>query len=745
MPTIGLIGVLVAFAGVAVSIVCLVAGALLSRKKSGGAGETLTWGGHVAVLVTLAALTVCCGVLVYGFMTGDTSIEYVLRYRSDSSSDIAWLYKLSGLWAGREGSLLFWGWLIAIFNSVVAVRNMRQGRKLDSMALLVSQLVLAAFVGVILFSESNMPFAATPAKYFDGSGNLTAAASVLGMNTLLEHWAMAIHPPTLFVGYAGLTIPFAYAIAAIIVNDSSKEWVVRSQRYTLFSWFFLGVGIGLGAIWAYVVLGWGGYWGWDPVENASLLSWIVGVALIHSFTVYRQRGAFKRWSVMCACLTFAFVIVGTFISRSGLVQSVHAFEGDPVSLALFGALIGASILAGIVGLIVRWKSFGPASSGADDVENMLSKDAAYYFNNVIMVVFAVLLTYLTVSSALPAFLPFGGQTVSAGTYNAIARPLGVIYLAILAVCPLLSWGRTEGKQFWKRARIPGICAVVLFAVLMFYFVTYLLPSYDAILAAGGTEADGLLEQGPSWYYNGVAVVGLLVASLLFFNSLFMLGRAIRGYQKGHQGNVLASAWGMLVNRASTFGGFVAHLGMAVILVGLIGSSMYVTEKTGYVKYDEETDSASEPFVIQDFELRYTGNNIDPQPNDDDILYTVYFDVYKNGEFVGAVDPTVQFVQSTQQQKLVASVITFPTEDLFVVYRGVNSDGDFSMDVRVNPLILEVWIGFGLLMAGVLIATVGRRGAKRKLADGTAAPADADAEAEVEVEAAEKPEPEKVEA
>ena len=193
---------------------------------------------------------------------------------------------------------------------------------------------------------------------------------------------------------------------------------MRSQRYTLFSWVLPGRGHRLGAIWAYVVLGWGGYWGWDPVENASLLSWIVGVALIHSFTVYRQRGAFKRWSVMCACLTFAFVIVGTFISRSGLVQSVHAFEGDPVSLALFGALIGASILAGIVGLIVRWKSFGPASSGADDVENMLSKDAAYYFNNVIMVVFAVLLTYLTVSSALPAFLPFGGQTVSAGTYNA---------------------------------------------------------------------------------------------------------------------------------------------------------------------------------------------------------------------------------------------------------------------------------------------------------------------------------------
>ena len=160
---------------------------------------------------------------------------------------------------------------------------------------------------------------------------------------------MAIHPPTLFIGYAGLTIPFAYAISALIVNDDSTEWVNRSTPYLMFSWLLLGVGIGLGAVWAYVVLGWGGYWGWDPVENASLLPWLVGVALIHSFTVYRQRGAFKRWSVFCACLTFCFVVLGTFITRSGLVQSVHAFEGDPVSLVMFGALIICSLLAGIVG------------------------------------------------------------------------------------------------------------------------------------------------------------------------------------------------------------------------------------------------------------------------------------------------------------------------------------------------------------------------------------------------------------
>lgn len=727
MSTMGLIGLLVAFAGVVVSVVCLLAGYVMSRKKESHTGEMLMWGGHVAAIVSALALTLCCGILVYCFFSGDVSIEYVLNQRSDASGVDAWLYKLAGLWAGRQGSLLFWAWLIAVFNAVVAIRNLKGLHKLDSMALMVAQLVLAAFVGVLLFSESNMPFTVTPMRYFTSDGQLTAAASMLGMNTLLEHWAMAIHPPTLFVGYAGLTIPFAFAIGALIVNDSSKEWVIRSQRYALFSWLFLGIGIGLGAVWAYVVLGWGGYWGWDPVENASLLSWIVGVALIHSFTVYRQRGAFKRWSVMCACLTFAFVIVGTFISRSGLVQSVHAFEGDPVSLVLFGVLIVASLVVGIVGLVIRRKSFGPSENGNDEVESMVSRDAAYYFNNVIMVVFAILLAYLTIASALPSWLPFGGQQVSTGTFDAIARPLGIIYLAILAVCPLLGWRRTQGKQLIQRAKVPGICALVLFALLMVYFVTYLVPTYNDNLAyymSQAYTAEGLVHDEsavemlstlqPSWYYLGLTVLGLLVASLLFFNSLFMIGRAIATYKNAHSCSLGSALVAMVTRRASAFGGFIAHLGMAVILVGLIGSSMYVTERVSYVEYDEETDVASSDITIQDFTLTYTGNEVVQDPNGDDIFYRVFFDVYRDGNFVGSVDPTVQFAQSTQQQKLIASVIGFPTEDLFVVYRGMSTDGELAMDVRVNPLITQVWAGFFLLMAGVIVATVGGRGASRKL-------------------------------
>ncbi|MBQ9954819.1 MAG: cytochrome c biogenesis protein CcsA [Eggerthellaceae bacterium] len=699
MPFFGLIGLLVAFAAIIISLACLGVAHVGCQKKASW-WETFEWGGRVAVVVGALALTFCCALLVYCFMSGDNTIEYVAHSRSDDTSSMAWLYKLAGLWAGREGSLLFWAWLIGVFNAIVVFATRKASRPLDDAAIVVAQLVLAAFVGVLLFSESNMPFTATDPSYIGEDGQLTGMASMWGMNTLLEHWAMAIHPPTLFIGYAGLTIPFAYAIAALIVDDDSSAWVKTSTPYVMFSWLLLSAGIGLGSVWAYVVLGWGGYWGWDPVENASLLPWLVGVALIHSFTVYRKRGAFKRWSVFCACLTFSFVILGTFITRSGLVESVHAFEGDPVSLVLFLALIVLSLVAGVAGLVIRRKTFGVATEG-DDFDSMASKEAAYYINNLIMIVFAVLLAYMTLSSALPSFLPFGGQALTAGTYNAIARPLGILYCLLIAVCSLLGWGKTDPATLRKNALVPAICAVALFAVLMFYFVTTLYPAYEATMAAGGTGAMTLAEYGPSWYYNGLAVVGLAVASLLFFNAVFMVVRVASKMKK--------NARALL----SALGGGIAHTGMAVVLVGLIGSSMYVTEVAGYMPYDEATDTAGKTFVVDDYELVYADNTIEMAENGDDIMYTVIFDVYKDGEFIEQVEPAVQLVQTTQQQKLVADVISFATEDLFVVYRGVNAEGAFALDVRVNPLILFVWAGFGLIMLGGLVAMFAKRAGRAR--------------------------------
>lgn len=685
----GLIGLLLAFFGSLVGIAALVLGQLKADRGKADASEVLIWSGRVGALLAFMGLTLSCAILVFAFMTGDPTIQYVLDNQSRNADSLGWLYRLSGLWAGREGSLLFWAWLIALFAYLVSRKRKNAPEAIDNVALVVILAVLAAFVGVLLFSEDNMAFTATAEKYLDyGTGTITTSGSVLGMSSLLEHWAMSIHPPTLFLGYAGLTVPFAYAIAALVRKDFSDNWVLRARPYALFSWLFLTIGIGLGSIWAYVCLGWGGYWGWDPVENASLLSWLMCIALLHSFTAYRQRGSFKAWSIMCAALTFCFVIVGTFISRSGLVQSVHAFEGDPVSLVLFGALMALSVATAGIGLIARRKSLGGDAEEED--QGLLSKDAAYYINCLFILLSTCLLAYMTISSALPDFMPLGGQSVSSGTYNAIGRPLGIVYLALLAIGPLLSWSKTDGKKLLAKLKIPSAIALAVFVALMAFYVCKLLPAYNATIETGGSAAESLLEMGSPLYYNGLAVVGLGVASMLIGTALCMLVRCIK------------SRAGLL----APIGGSLCHAAMGVMLVGLIGSSMYVTEQTGYLSYDSKTDTSSESFTIQDYELTYTGQSIS-ELSGSDIVYQVSFDVRKNGELIGNVSPSVQLMATTQQQKLNASVISLPTEDLFVVYKGVNAkSGGLSLDVRINPLISIVWTGFILLIVGMMTSIVG---------------------------------------
>ena len=350
-----------------------------------------------------------------------------------------------------------------------------------------------------------------------------------------------------------------------------------------------------------------------------------------------------------------------------------------------------------------------------------------------MLVAAVLLAYLTISSALPSFLPFGGSTVSTGTYNAIARPLGIVYLLILSCCPLLSWGKTLRSKFWRQARIPALCAILLFIVLAIYWANCLLPSYNSIIAAGGTSADELLSEGSAWYYNGLALFGFFVASLVFFNSLFMLGRTIRrtknatpkndlrknGTQEegprknGIQESVTPKKTAKKHGQAARFGGFLAHAALGIILIGLIGSSMYVTQVTQYVSYDEETNTSTDDIHIQNYTLKYVSNSITAQKSDATVFYNVTFDVYKGDNYLGQVNPNVQLSMKTQQQKLNVATLSFPTHDLFVVYQGANDDGALSMNVRINPLISFVWVGFGLLVVGMVIAAFGAIFKRRK--------------------------------
>jgi cytochrome c-type biogenesis protein CcmF len=342
--------------------------------------------------------------LAVSFLTENWSLSYVISNHPTITGPFAWMYRLSGVWAGREGSLLFWEWILSIYAAFIAWKLTKKDDKLGSTGLAVINFVQLFFLAA-LFIKLNNPFQAAPAGIVDpATGVLLTSAA---MNPLLQTWAMIAHPPTLFIGYAGLTVPFAFALAALITGDTSSSWVKFSDRITVFSWLLLGIGIGLGSVWAYIELAFGGYWAWDPVENASLLPWLTGVGLIHSMTVYRRRNGFRAWTMMMAAVTFVFVLLGTFITRSGIVQSVHAFQEDPLSFWLFLSMMVASLAAVAIGVYIRRADL---ASDGDGFERIFSKEGSYYFNNVIMLISAVLVAYMTLAPSFPCWMPLGGQS-----------------------------------------------------------------------------------------------------------------------------------------------------------------------------------------------------------------------------------------------------------------------------------------------------------------------------------------------
>lgn len=671
-----------------VAIGALIAGRVMGAKE----GEFLTNAGYYATFAAAISFTLSVLVMVIAFYTKNFSFLYVAENHSTDVSSLSWLYTLSALWAGREGSLLFWGWLVSVFAAFVAWQRMEITDDLSNVGLAITNFVLLLFGLAMMLSEPNNPFKATPAEWLSG-GQLVGQGASMGMNPLLQHWAMILHPPTLFIGYAGLTIPFAFAMAALIVNDSSKKWVEIVDRITVFSWLFLGAGIGLGSVWAYVVLGWGGYWAWDPVENASLLPWLTGVALLHSFTVYRRRDAFKKWAIMSSAITFSLVILGTFITRSGIVQSVHAFDKDPVSQYLFGFMIIAPLVAAIAGVLIRGKDF----EGNDEFESLTSKDAAYYFNNVIMTVAGILVAYMTVSSALPKWLPFGGQAISSVSYDLLARPIGVAYAFIIALCPILSWRKTDASTFWSRIKWPLVGTVVIYGLLVWEWWANLRPIYAYTLKTGGENARKLKAFGPEGVYAAIALLALLAASLLISTtvSLFIEGARKRAAARDES---FFTAFGNILFKARTqSGGYLAHIGIGIILIGLVGSSMYVRDARLTVP-----EKQGETFKVSNYTFTFQGINEQTLANGD-VVGTANFNVKKGSRDLGTVSPGLTQFARQEQTRLNAKVLAEPLRDIFMVWEGGGGAEGMSINVKINPLIGFAWGGFALLLLGTALA------------------------------------------
>ena len=603
--------------------------------------------GYYAVYGFFLATVIASAVLLQAFLKKDFGFAYVAE---NSDASLSTFYRIAGFWAGQQGSFLLWLLLLAIATIVIAVVDLNRLERLTGGAVAVLGVISAVFAALMVFDTSSKPFLAAEAGMVP-----------FGLNPLLLHPGMVFHPPTLFIGYVGLAVPFAFAISTLLLGRGDKLWVQRAQKWAVFGWLFLSLGIGLGAWWAYVVLSFGGYWAWDAVENTSLVPWLTATALLHSFTLYKARGLFKRWALGLAVLTFWFTILATWTTRTGLIQSVHAFGRNPVLIwILSGFLVVTAV--GSIGLIAwRWRTF----DSHDDVESWLSRDFLYYVTNLLLTLFAVAVAFATV--AVPLLFP--DRAVGASTYDLVARPLGVVVLAMIAVCPLLAWRKTDGAQLRKTLILPTVTMVL--SVPLWLYLGF---------------------QSNVWGFIGFLVCGFAFGAVIQF--VLRAAKRAAGPDKSLWSGLGKAFTGSRTRTAA----YIVHFGMVLVVAGLLGSTVYKVEQSGIVKVKPGATT-----TLDGYTLTYKGMTDSTGPQSS-TKTTATFDVSKDGKSIGVLKPHTD-IYPMSGAAVRAVILGRPFEDLFVVADEPfdSTSTTIALRVVIFPLIRWVWIGAILLCVGAVVS------------------------------------------
>jgi len=602
--------------------------------------------GYYAVYAFFLTTVVASAVLLQAFLKKDFSFGYVVE---NSDASLSTFYRIAGFWAGQQGSFLLWLLLIAVVAVVIALIDLNTVERLTGGAVMVMCVIGAVFAALMVLDTGSDPFVAAE-----------AGAVPFGLNPLLLHPAMVLHPPALFIGYVGLAVPFAFGVSTLLLGRADKLWVTLSAKWAVAGWLFLSLGVGLGAWWAYVVLSFGGYWGWDPVENTSLVPWLTATALLHAFTLYKSRGLFKHWALGLAAATFWFTILATWTTRTGLINSVHAFPKSSVLVWILSGFLVA-VAAASVGLIAwRWRRF----ASHDQVEAVLSRDFLYYLTNLLLTLFAVAVAFGTVVVPLAM-----NKTVGPSTYNAIAQPLGVVTLALIAICPLLAWRKTEGAELRKTLILPLVTAVL--SVPLWLYLGF---------------------QSNVWGFIGLLVCGFAVGAVI----QFVLRSARRAAGPGK--SLWAGMGRAFTGSRTRTAAYVVHFGMILVVAGLIGSNVYKHEETALVKV-----KAGQTASISGYTLTYksmTGNT-GPQSSTRSIAT---FDVSRGGTQIGTLAPHTD-VYPASGAAVRAVILGRSFEDLFVVadepFDGTSKR--IALRMVIFPLVRWVWIGSILFCVGAVVS------------------------------------------
>ncbi len=611
-----------------------------------------------AVHALFGVLVVASLSLWYGLITHDFNIEYVASYTSRNLPDY---YIVSAFWAGQKGSLLFWSVVLASFASVAQWLTPARYRSLMPYVAAVTSSVVVFFVLVMLFASS--PFERLPFTPPDGNG----------LNPQLQNIGMIIHPPMLYLGYISITIPFAFAIAALLARRVDTGWLHAIRKWTLMSWLFLSIGITLGMWWAYVELGWGGYWAWDPVENASLLPWLTMSAFLHSVMIQEKRGMLKRWNMTLIIGSFLLSIFGTFITRSGIIASVHSFTQSNVGYFFLGFLLASGILAFTL-LYTRWDKLE-----ADvPLESMVSREAAFLFNNLLFVGIAFSVLWGTLFPILSEAVR--GTKISVGPpfFNKVNVPLGLLLLALTGIGPLIAWRKASTQNLKRQFTWP--------------------------LVAGALTGVTLLLLGVRNFY------ALMALTLGGFTTGTLVQEFVRGTTARHR--MYQESWPtaflqLVARNRRRYGGYIVHVAMVIYFVAFAGMAFKVEMEATLRPGDSAT--LRSPFG-HTYTFTHLGVSQFEQLNR--VVTQASVQVAKDGRSIGVInsekrqhfsEPAPGVRQKSFEPSTEVGIRSTLQEDLYIVYAGsVAGTEEAVYRFSLNPLVLWVWIGGVVLVAGGLI-------------------------------------------
>ena len=613
-----------------------------------------------------AGMAACCLIflatfsVVYLFVTDNFSMAYVV---SHSNRDLSTFFKVVALWSGQEGSLLFWCFLLSIyiFSVLLTYRN-KHGELMPYVATILA--------GVQLFFLTISNFVASPFKALaiaSASGGLEyfTRGDGNGLNPVLQYPEMIIHPPNLYSGYTGFTIPFAFALAALLARYPGEKWIHLTRKWTMIAWCFQTVGILLGAHWAYAVLGWGGYWGWDPVENASFLPWLTGTAFLHSVMMQEKRGMMKVWNVWLVFITFMLCILGTLLTRSGVVSSVHAFAQSKIG----NWFVGFLLIVIAVCLHAYFKNRDYLKS-ENQLDSMVSRESSFLFNNLVLLVACIAILSGTL---FPVFSEwFTGSRISVGApfFNKVNIPLGLLLLFLTGVGPLLAWRKTSGESLRRNflwpliAGIVGGIASVLFGARDIYaIVCFTLSGF--VIATITQE-----------FYRGAKVI-----------------------HARSDLNWLSSAMELTLRNTRRYGGYIVHFGIVMIFVGFAG-----------LAFNQEVQKEigiGGTVKIGPYELLLQA--LDQKQEKNYMAERMIVEVMKDHKPVMILFPERRNFPANQESGTMVAIYSTLREDLYVVYAGVNQGSDVpTIHVFLNPLVKWVWFGGVVVVMGTIVALIPSR-------------------------------------